>query len=77
MLKTLTYAAVALAVIAGAAPAMAQSFQPFAVQAASPTEASDLTGGRWMLLQGYGKDGEVNYTWYYVKHPDLSRYHGS
>jgi hypothetical protein len=30
-----------------------------------------------MLLQGYGKDGEVNYTWYYVKHPDLSRYHGS
>ena len=76
-MKTLTYAAVVLAAITGAAPAMAQSFQPFAVQAASPTEASDLTGGRWMLLQGYGKDGEVNYTWYYVKHPDLSRYHGS
>ena len=67
----------ALAVIAGAAPAMAQSFQAFAVQAPSSTEASDLTGGRWMLLQEYGKDGEVNYTWYYVKHPDLSRYHGS
>ena len=32
-MKTLTYAAVALAVIAGAAPAMAQAFQPVAVQA--------------------------------------------
>ena len=76
-MKTLTYAAAALAIIAGVAPAMAQSFEGFAAQATSPSEASDLTGGRWMLLQGYGKDGEVNYTWYYVKQPDFSRYHRS
>jgi hypothetical protein len=53
-MKTLTYAAVALAVIAGAA-AMAQSFQPFAVQAASPTEASDLNGGRGCCCRATAK----------------------
>jgi len=84
-MKTLTYAAVALAVIAGAAPAMAQfvestaSDAAIAVPAQSPatTGAADLTGARWMLLQGYGKDGEVNFTWYPVTQPDFSRYHGS
>jgi hypothetical protein len=83
VMKTLTYAAVALAVIAGAAPAMAQFYQPAAPDA--PTAAAQspaMTGavdpsGRWMLLQGYGKDGEVNFTWYPVMQPDLSRYHGS
>jgi hypothetical protein len=82
-MKTLTYAAVALAVIAGAAPAMAQFYQPAATDA--PTAAAQspaMSGavdpsGRWMLLQGYGKDGEVNFTWYPVMQPDLSRYHGS
>jgi len=29
------------------------------------------------LLQGYGKDGEVIFTWYYVMPPDFRRYHGS
>ncbi len=90
-MKTLTYAAVALAVIAGAAPAMAQLAQPAApvAQPAAPdaatvqaqpsvvTGALDPTSGRWMLLQGYGKDGEVNFTWYPVTQPDFSRYHGS
>ncbi len=85
VMTTLTYAAITLAVIASAAPAMAQMVQPaapdaeFAVPAQSPamTEARDPTGGRWMLLQGYGKDGEVNFTWYRVPQPDFSRYHGS
>ena len=83
-MKTLTYAAVALAVIAGAAPAMAQFAQPAAPDAATVqaqpsvvTGALDPTSGRWMLLQGYGKDGEVNFTWYPVTQPDFSRYHGS
>ena len=31
----------------------------------------------WQLLQGYGKDGEVIFTWYYVMPPNFSRYHGS
>jgi hypothetical protein len=81
-MKTLTCAAVALAVIAGAAPAMAQFYQPaapdtpIAAPAQSPATTVDPSG-RWMLLQGYGKDGEVNFTWYPVMQPDLSRYHGS
>ena len=82
-MKTLTCAAVALAVIAGAAPARAQFYQPAATDA--PTAAAQspaMSGavdpsGRWMLMQGYGKDGEVNFTWYPVMQPDLSRYHGS
>jgi hypothetical protein len=83
VMKTLTYAAVALAVIAGAAPAMAQFAQPAAPDAATvQAQPSVVTGaldptGRWMLLQGYGKDGEVNFTWYPVTQPDFSRYHGS
>ena len=81
-MKTLTYAAVALAVIAGATPAMAQFAQTPDAPIAAPAQAPAMTGapgqtGRWMLLQGYGKDGEVNFTWYPVTQPDFSRYHGS
>jgi hypothetical protein len=81
-MKTLTYAAAVLAVIAGAAPAMAQVAQPALQNSVVQAPPSALTNvpdptGQWMLLQGYGKDGEVNFTWYPVMHPDLSRYHGS
>ena len=83
-MRSLTYVAVALAVIAGAAPAMAQVVQaapdPDASIAAQPPAMAGApapASGQWMLLQGYGKDGEVNFTWYPVMHPDLSRYHGS
>ena len=85
-MRSLTYVAVALAVIAGAAPAMAQVVQaapdPDASIAAQPqlpamAGAPAPASGQWMLLQGYGKDGEVNFTWYPIMHPDLSRYHGS
>jgi hypothetical protein len=33
--------------------------------------------GHWQLLQGYGKDGEVTFTWYYVTPRNFGRYHGS
>ena len=72
-----TFAAVTWVAIAGAAPAMAQAGPsayepPIAVRA--PAANAD---GHWQLLQGYGKDGEVTFTWYYVTLPNFSRYHGS
>lgn len=61
-----TFAAVTLVAIAGAAPAMAQAgpaaFDP---PVAAQTSAANADS-HWQLLQGYGKDGEVIFTWYYV-----------
>ena len=77
-MRSLILTAVGLLAIGGAAPALAQAGPsayepPVAVQG----RAMDAPGGHWELLQGYGKDGEVIYTWYYVTVPDVSRYHGS
>ena len=77
-MRYLTGSAIALALIAGSAPAMAQAGPsayepPVAVQVPSSAEAD----GHWQLLQGYGKDGEVTFTWYRITAPNLSRYHGS
>ena len=77
-MKSLIYAAIALTGVAGAAPAMAQAVQP----TTSMTRASTATStapptGRWMLLQGYGNHGAIDFTWYYVTPPDFGRYHGS
>ena len=80
MMRNLICAAIAVALVAGAAPAMAQAVQP-----TDPTEPppaaqarlSDAGDGQWMLLQGYSNHDEVHYTWYYVTAPNLSRYHGS
>ena len=72
-------AAIAVALVAGAAPAMAQAVQ--STEPPTPTAAQmrlpDTSDGQWMLLQGYSNHGEVHYTWYYVTAPNLSRYHGS
>lgn len=77
-MRNLIFTAVGLLAIGGAAPALAQAGPsayepPVTVQG----RAMDAPGGRWELLQGYGKDGEVIYTWYYVTAPDVSRYRGS
>jgi hypothetical protein len=76
-MRYLTFAAVTFATIAGAASAMAQAGPaafdpPVAVQ----TSAANAEG-HWQLLQGYGKDGEVTFTWYYVTPRNFGRYHGS
>jgi hypothetical protein len=73
-MKTLTYAAVVLAVIAGAAPAMAQLVQPAAPDAAIDTQAQpplnaqelERVGG-WAgmpgqadgMYNGYGQPNQV------------------
>ena len=77
-MRFLTFAAVTLVAIASAAPAMAQAGPaayepPIAVR----TPAANVAGSHLELLQGYGKDGEVIFTWYYVMPPDFRRYHGS
>ncbi len=77
-MRFLTFAAVTLVAIASAAPAMAQAGPaayepPIAVR----TPAANAAGSHLELLQGYGKDGEVIFTWYYVMPPDFRRYHGS
>ena len=78
-MRNLTCVAIVLALVPAAAPAMAQAVQP--TDSPAPTavqkQSSDVAHGQWMLLQGYGKDGEVHYTWYYVTQLDLSRYRGS
>ena len=76
-MRYLTFSVVTMAAIAGAAPAMAQAGPsayepPIAVRVPAAQAAGHL-----QLLQGYGKDGEVTYTWYYVTPPDFRRYHGS
>jgi len=77
-MRSLVLAAIGLAVIGGAAPAMAQAgpsaYDPPVVV---PGAATNVAGGHWELLQRYGKDGEVIFTWYYVTALDVSRYHGS
>ena len=72
-MKNLIYGAVTLAVLAGTAPAMAQAVQstpdePIAAQAqpGDAVDAADPAGGQRMLLQGYGRHGEVEFHWYYV-----------
>jgi uncharacterized protein YodC (DUF2158 family) len=40
-------------------------------------DAADPAGGQRMLLQGYGRHGEVEFHWYYVTPPNFGRYHGS
>ena len=77
-MRYLTFAAVTLVSIGGAAPAMAQAgpsaYDP-PVSGQGPV--ANATNGHWELLQGYGKDGEMIFTWYYITPPDFSRYHGS
>ena len=72
-----SFVAVMLVALATAAPAMAQAgpavFDPPVAIQTSAAKAE----GHWQLLQGYGKDGEVIFTWYYVTPPNFSRYHGS
>ena len=72
-MKTLTYAAVALAIIAGAAPAMAQYVQPapdapFAVQAQPPVNAQvgpmdysavDMRGQPGGMYDAYGQPNQI------------------
>jgi hypothetical protein len=65
-MKTLTSAAVMLAVIAGVAPAMAQVIQPaapdapIAVQAQPPLDVQEVTpGSRWVGMPGEA-DGVYN-----------------
>ena len=75
-MRNLFFAAVSLTAIAGAAPASAQA----GPSAYEPTAAvhgpvANATGGHWALLQGYGKDGKVIFTWYYARLRDLGRYH--
>ena len=77
-MKNLIFALAGLTAIAAAAPAMAQA-GPAAYEPpiAVPSPAVNAADGLWQLLQGYGKDGEVTFTWYYVTPSDFSRYHGS
>ena len=83
LMRNLMFAAVGLTAIGAAAPAMAQAgpsaYDPSAYDppVAAMGPAANAAGGRWELLQGYGKDGEVIFTWYYVTAPDFGRYHGS
>lgn len=77
-MRNLIFAAVGLAPIVGAMPAMAQA-GPSAYDPPVGVQGSvvNAAGGHWELLQGYGKDGEVIFTWYYLTPSDFSRYHGS
>ena len=77
-MRYLPFTAVTLVAIAGAVRAMAQA-APSAYEPpiAVPAPAANAAGGQLELLQGYGKDGEVIFTWYYVTPPDFRRYHGS
>jgi hypothetical protein len=50
-MKTLTYAAVVLAAIAGGAPAMAQYAQPVAPDAALATQAQPLNAPAWATVR--------------------------
>ena len=61
------FAIAALAVIAAAVPAMAQTQTAAPVTAAQPT---DTTGGRWVLLQGIGKHDRLQSQWFYVRPGD-------
>jgi hypothetical protein len=73
-----TFAGVALVAVAGATPAMAQAGpSAYDPPIAGRTPAANAAGSHLELLQGYGKNGEVTFTWYYVMPPDFSRYHGS
>jgi len=77
-MRNLIFAAVGLTAIGIAAPAMAQAGpSAYDPPLAAPGAAANVASGHWELLQGYGKDGEVIFTWYYVTSPDFSRYHGS
>ena len=60
-MKTLTYAAVVLAAIAGAAPAMAQYAQPVAPDAASAVQAQPLNAPEFGRVDGWATDraGEI------------------
>ena len=69
-MKTLTYAAVVLAAIAGAAPAMAQYAQPVAPDAAIATQAqppawatvrseADMRGQPEGMYNAYGQPNQV------------------
>jgi hypothetical protein len=69
VMKTLTYAAVVLAAIAGAAPAMAQYAQPVAPDAAIATQAqpawatvrstADMRGQPEGMYNAYGQPNQV------------------
>jgi hypothetical protein len=40
----------------------------------------DTSGGQWLLLQGYGRHGEVVFQWHYIdvrrQERDVRNYHG-
>jgi len=57
-MKPYISAVAALALIAGAASATAETQAPDAKQA--------VAGGRWLFLQGTGKYGSGEHHWYYV-----------
>ena len=79
-MKKLVYAAIALSAITGAALAMAQVFRPAAGDVANRAQSSDTSGGQWVLLQGYGRHGEIVFQWHYVdvrrQERDVGNYHG-
>jgi hypothetical protein len=77
----------ALALMTGAAPAMAQTVtygapnsRTAAVQppAATPPSQTDPNAPHWMQLEGYGGDGQLHQQWYLVRPQDfdVSNYHG-
>jgi hypothetical protein len=77
----------ALALMTGAAPAMAQTVpysaansQTAAVRGPAPMPApqTDPNAPHWMLLEGYGGGGQLHQQWYLVRPQDFdaSNYHG-
>jgi hypothetical protein len=79
-MKKIIYVAIALFAIAGAAPAMAQVALPAAADATNIAHSPDTSGGQWLLLQGYGRHGEVVFQWHYIdvrrQERDVRNYHG-
>ena len=85
-MKNYIYALGALALMAGAVPAMAQTVtygvpngQTAALPpAATPAPRTDPNAPHWMQLEGYGGDGQLHEQWYLVRpHEfDVTNYHG-
>ena len=85
-MKNYIYALGALALMAGAVPAMAQTVTygvPNRQTAALPPPAAparqvDPNAPHWMQLEGYNGDGSVSKHWYLVRPQDfdVTNYHG-
>lgn len=87
IVKNLLYAIVALDLMLDTAPAMAQtvtSAVPYGQISAlppattAPAQPADPNAPRWMLLEGYGRHGEIREHWQLVRPQDfdVSNYHG-